>query len=106
MENDDLIKWGDSIVIKLYDEKSSVILRLNKDSQKIGRTGVSVGPMIGKPYGSVFEIIGHKIEQVADENVLDSLLDTSNNPYSNDNGNGGEGKAITTTKMPTRDQAR
>ena len=97
-ENDDSIKWGDSIVIKLYDEKSSVILRLHKDTQKIGRTAVSVGPMIGKPYGSVFEIVGHKIMQVDDENVLDSLLDTDNNPYpsnsdtknDNDNGNGDE----------------
>lgn len=68
----DLIKAGDTVVIRLHDEKSCYVTKV-EGSQKVGRTRVNMKNMIGRPYGSIFEIQHHQIQYIPGDNA--SIID-------------------------------
>jgi tRNA (adenine-N(1)-)-methyltransferase non-catalytic subunit len=67
---EDFVKEGDTVIIRLQDDKSTCMLKIEGD-QKIGKTRVSVKNVIGAPYGSVFQISDRKLEYLARESSHD-----------------------------------
>ena len=64
---------GDWAIIKMHDDQDSILCITQRQQQKIGRTKISVSPLVGEPYGSIFDINGKVISKLAGE-----LLDTHN----------------------------
>jgi tRNA (adenine58-N1)-methyltransferase non-catalytic subunit len=64
---------GDWAIIKMHDDQDSIVNITRRQQQKIGRNKLSVGPIIGESYGSIFDINGKVISKLDGE-----LLDTHN----------------------------
>lgn len=74
LNDEDIIRWGETLVVRMHDDKSTSVIKAKCD-QKIGRSKVSVKNIVGAPYGSVFEIVDRRLERVADDDVFDNLSD-------------------------------
>ena len=81
LNDEDVIKANDYIVIRLHDDKSTSIIKIIGD-QRIARTRLNVKALIGHRYGTVFEIINKKIVKLDNPELFESLMDEYN-----DNGN-------------------
>jgi hypothetical protein len=53
--SDNSIKFGDMVIVRMHDEKSTSMLRVLGE-QKVGKTKVYTRELIGQPYGSVFQV--------------------------------------------------
>lgn len=56
----DFVQNGDTVIVKMHDEVDMMVI-VSFQEHKIGKTKVSCGPLIGAPYGSIFEIRGRKL---------------------------------------------
>jgi hypothetical protein len=79
-----LVCDGDYVIIKLHDEKG-VVLKINGEgSKKIGSHKISVRPIIGNPFSSLFEIQGRKlclIPEYAHSEVLGIFSSQNHSSY-------------------------
>lgn len=66
-----VVKDGDWAIIKMHDDQDNIVNITKRQQQKIGRSKVSVSPLIGESYGSIFEINGKVITKLAGE-ILDN----------------------------------
>lgn len=57
-----MIAFGDSVICRLQDEKSTTILKVSAGDQKVCKTYISMKNVIGTPYGSVFHVAGKDLE--------------------------------------------
>jgi tRNA (adenine-N(1)-)-methyltransferase non-catalytic subunit len=81
MDTNDVIKLGDTVVVRMHDDKSTSMLKVQGD-QKICRSKVSTKNLVGAPYGSVFQITSDRnltlvkddIEEEEEEELLDISL--------------------------------
>jgi tRNA (adenine-N(1)-)-methyltransferase non-catalytic subunit len=62
-----VVQAGDTAIYMLHDEIGSMLSIDPAAEQKIGRRRYSVKPLIGAPYGSVFEMQSRSLELVGDE---------------------------------------
>jgi hypothetical protein len=62
--SDNIVHDGDTIIVKMHDELDTMIKIISSTEQKIGKGRVDVTPIIGCPYGTVFEIRGRKLIRV------------------------------------------
>jgi tRNA (adenine58-N1)-methyltransferase non-catalytic subunit len=85
MENNNIIRANDFVVIQYLDDKNSSIVKVDGE-QKIGKSRVSLKEMIGEPYGTLFEINNRKLVKIAqgmshndvemeDDNNLDNITE-------------------------------
>lgn len=56
----DCVQDGDTIIVKMHDEVDMMV-KVSREEHKIGKTKVCCVPLIGEPYGSIFEIRGRKL---------------------------------------------
>ena len=77
---DDCIKAGQAVVIKLHDEKSYYIIKVIGE-QKIDKQTVSVKNLIGHPYHSIFELNNKDVTYIDNEEefILESTINDDNN---------------------------
>jgi tRNA (adenine-N(1)-)-methyltransferase non-catalytic subunit len=68
----DLIQRGDYVIVKMHDEVSTCIIKVDGD-QKICRSKVSTKGLVGAPYGTVFQVSGRQLVCVEDTKELDML---------------------------------
>ena len=68
----DLIQRGDYVIVKMHDEVSTCIIKVDGD-QKIRRSKVSTKGLVGAPYGTVFQVSGRQLVCVEDTKELDML---------------------------------
>ena len=61
-----MIAEGDTVICRLQDEKSSMLLKVSGE-QKILKTYVSMKNLVGASYGSVFNIVGKELEPASSE---------------------------------------
>lgn len=61
-----MIQEGDTVVIRMHDDKSSHFLRV-RGEQKIGKLRIPMKPLIGHPFESVFELQDKVIVRVKDD---------------------------------------
>lgn len=66
-----VVRDGDWAIIKMHDDQDNIVNISKRQQQKIGRNKISVGPLIGEPYGSIFDINGKVISKLEGE-VLDA----------------------------------
>lgn len=71
----DLIKLGDTVVIRLHDEKCYYVIKA-EGIQKIARKRVTVKNMIGRPFGSIFEIEQSHLKYIPGDSA--SIIDDLN----------------------------
>ena len=71
-DSSNLIQQGDAVIVRMHDDKSTCIIRVQGDA-KICRSKVSTKGLVGIPYGTVFQIAGRQLVQVKDEKELDML---------------------------------
>jgi len=90
INDEDVIKANDYIVIRLHDDKSTSIIKIIGD-QRIARTRLNVKSLIGHRYGTVFEIINKKIVKLDNPELFESLMDEYND---NSNGNNNHDEEI------------
>lgn len=62
---------GESVIIRMHDDHSSQMLKLDAGDQKIGKFRIKVGAIVGTPYGSVFEVANKEL-------VMTSFSETTN----------------------------
>jgi len=62
---DDVVQEGDTIIVKMHDEVDTMIRVISSVEQKIGKGRVNVAPLVGAPFGSIFEIRGRKLLDVS-----------------------------------------
>ena len=55
MDNDNVIRAGDTVIVRMHDDKSTSMLKVLGE-QKICRSKVSTKALVGAAYGSVFQI--------------------------------------------------
>ena len=60
----DVVREGDTIIVKMHDDIDTMIKVISSIEQKIGKGRVDVTPIIGARYGSVFEIRGRKLIKI------------------------------------------
>ena len=73
---DDLIKAGDTVIVRMHDDKSTSMLKVLGE-QKICRSKISTKNLVGAAYGSVFQITAdRKLKLVTDEEN-DDILEAS-----------------------------
>ena len=72
MNDSNLIQPGDAVIVRMHDDKSTCIIKVQGDA-KICRSKVSTKGLVGVPYGTVFQIAGRQLIQVKDEKELDIL---------------------------------
>jgi hypothetical protein len=65
--DDFLVKENDFVVVKLHEEKGTLIKVTKDKCQKIGQTNVSVKPIIGVPYGSLFRLEKRVLTLISDD---------------------------------------
>lgn len=68
------IQPGDMVIIRMHDDKSTCIVKVQSVDQKIGRTRVSLKNLYGAPYGSIFQICDRKLEYVNDGKGFDETV--------------------------------
>jgi hypothetical protein len=59
-QSGDYVQNGDTVIVKMHDEVD-LMVTVSSQEHKIGKTKVSCAPLIGAPYGSIFEIRGRKL---------------------------------------------
>jgi tRNA (adenine-N(1)-)-methyltransferase non-catalytic subunit len=70
-----MIQENDYVVIRWHDDKSSHVIKV-RGEQKLGKTRLSVKPLIGQPYESVFELRDKVLVRVDDDPAfLDRTFD-------------------------------
>ncbi|KAJ1408453.1 adenine(58)-N(1)-methyltransferase non-catalytic subunit TRM6, partial [Ochromonadaceae sp. CCMP2298] len=74
MEDDGLIREGDTLVLRSFDDKSSYILQVNGGEKKINRTRVSLKGIVGQPYGAVFELSNRKFFRISESEEWETEL--------------------------------
>lgn len=79
---DDLIKAGDTVIVRMHDDKSTSMLKVLGE-QKICRSKISTKNLVGAAYGSVFQITAdRKLKLVTDEendDILEASEETDQN---------------------------
>lgn len=61
MDSENIVQEGDSCILRLNNSTIQVLSNINKSQdQRIGKYRLSVKPLIGATYGSVFEISNRK----------------------------------------------
>lgn len=65
----DIIQEGDSIIIRMHDDKSGLLVKVAPD-QKLGKTRLSLRSLVGSPYESVFELRNRTLVRVVDEEIV------------------------------------
>jgi hypothetical protein len=61
---ENVVKEGDTVIVKMHDELDTMMRVISSTEQKIGKGRVDVSPLVGAPYGSVFEIRGRKLLKI------------------------------------------
>jgi tRNA (adenine-N(1)-)-methyltransferase non-catalytic subunit len=56
-----IIKEGDMVICRMYDEKSTTLLRVTGE-QKVCKTYVNMRGAVGSSYGTVFNVVGKELE--------------------------------------------
>ena len=64
MKMSNVVKDGDWVIIQMHDDQESIVNMTSRQQQKIGRNRMSVSPIIGQSYGSIFEINGKVISKL------------------------------------------
>lgn len=79
-----IIKKGENIIIRSYDDKSSYIVQCMGD-KKINKTRVSLNDIIGKNYTKIFELQDRKLIPVSSiEQLATEYYDPDENNDNND----------------------
>jgi hypothetical protein len=69
-----MIAENSIVVVVMHDEKavfkSNHMLKVS-GMQKLFKKQVDVTPLIGKPFGSIFELVGNKLERINDKELFD-----------------------------------
>eukprot|EP01041_Mallomonas_annulata_P012710 gene12710-26771_t len=73
----DIIRDGDTVIIKMHDESGAMLQVTSTGDQKIGKSKINVKPLIGAPFGSIFEIEGRKIRRVVEEKLFEMTIEES-----------------------------
>ena len=75
-KEDDLIKAGDTVIVRMHDDKSTSMLKVLGE-QKICRSKVSTKHLVGAAYGSVFQITADRKLKLVTEEENDDILESS-----------------------------
>ena len=76
MERGDVIRAGDVVIVRMHDDKSTSMLKVQGE-QKICRSKVSTKQLVGAPYGSVFQITSDRKLQLVKDDEEDTTLEAS-----------------------------